>query len=622
MKSARIVPITRLPRNLALFDYSIPDDMRDACLPGTFVTIPFRKKTIAGLVWSVDEARAETLKPITRTLPLRYMAWNMQRAHFEWFARHYCISRATALKALLPDFPRSYLSTGVLRKQRTLPSVLHESFLGERYRDHCALIKKTLKKKKNILICVPTIHEAALLEPHARAAAGDAVTVMHSDLSAGLLFSRWSSLFDRTPHCIIATRAGACVPLHNLGALIVDSAERNEHNQYDLNPRFDVRAVALDIHTRTGCPLVYASDTPRLEEFFLSKRKPCECTATIINMRDEIRATGRGYISEQLIDSVRESLAQKRGAFLFVNRTGASRMITCRDCGHVFSCAQCDAPARAAQSRLICTQCNADEILPSRCPACQSVRFHFIALGTEKIAELVKKEFPDSRVLEFTQQKHPQDILKRLHRGTGVPELHNAIIVGTSYLLRACPEAFRSIGCIGVLSGDPTLTLSDFRSEERHVQLLFEFMRLAKLCNAKFLVQTFSPDARYMKALHSGNYDDYARGALTERAAHQWPPSTRLFRLRLQRSDLPPYPGRHIVSLSPHALISGDPISSIVIADRCVTLGATIRSKTDSMIVFSIPQKTILNAELPEELQSYLRSLPYGWLVDIDPVIL
>lgn len=643
---ARIVPIVRLPRNLHEFDYAVPDDMRETCLPGTFVTIPFRKKKVAGLVWSIEKKNERAYQPIARALPLRYEAWDAQRQHIEWFARHYFISRATALKTLLPEFPRSYLSTGVLRTRRAPSSPLHEAFFKERYHIHCTVIKNTLKKKKSALFFFPTIHDGELFEPTARTAAGShEVLVLHSALSPSALFSRWAALFDGSPRCIIATRTGAGVPLYNVGTLVIDSSERIEHNQYDLNPRFDVRTTAFDMQSRMRCSLTHISDTPRLEEYALLTQplsgnsssitmpvrsaSPSEehpDSITIVNMRDEIRSSGRGYISERLIDVMQECLTRERGVFLFLNRTGASRMITCRDCSHVFSCMQCGSPTRAAQSHLNCDRCGTNEILPPRCPACHSIRFHFIALGTEKIVELVKKEFPRSNVLEFTQEKHPRELIKHLHTTSGTPELRNTIIVGTSYLPRACPESFRSIGCVGVLSADPVVTLSDFRSEERQVQLLFHLASLARNGNAQLILQTFSPERKAIQALSADDYRQYAENALVERAAHGWPPAVRLIRLRipnhLSSRSLDSARKMGSGSVSRRESVPDPIFNSECIVQECTKLGATLRSKTNADLLFSLPQPVLPDAQFSNDLQDYLLSLPADLLIDIDPVVL
>lgn len=57
------------------------------------------------------------------------------------------------------------------------------------------------------------------------------------------------------------------------------------------------------------------------------------------------------------------------------------------------------------------------------------------------------------------------------------------------------------------------------------------------------------------------------------------------------------------------------------IIQECSKLGATLHSKTEATLVFSLSQHALPDAHLPNDLQNYLMSLPNKWLIDIDPVI-
>lgn len=642
MTCARVIPCIRLPRTMHAFDYAVPEETIETCLPGTFVVIPFRNSCIPGLVLSVAKGETKNLKSVHAALPLRYKSWNAQKKYLEWFARYYCVSQATALKTLVPSFPASYLSHGTIKKRASIYSSAYEpvfemasvqaipllkkeplliipATIQERYAQEIALIKNAIKKKKSIVVFFPTIHDVELFEPYARKAIGeDMVTVLHSGLSTTILFARWASLFDIAPKCILATRIGISTPLHNIGAVIIDSSERIEHNQYALNPRYDARACCMVMARHCGARLISISAAPRFEDYApiagtaesetasLRELVP-DSVFSIINMRDELRRHGRGYISEALIDNIAATLENEKGVFLFLNRTGTSRMITCRDCGHIFSCATCGEPQHARASQLVCAGCNTNIPLPGHCPLCRSIRFHFIALGTEKIAELMKQQFPHSRVIEITQKHAAPELLK---------DIHHTIIVGTSFLPFAFPEAFCDIGLICALAADPIISPSDFRAEERHFQTLFHLRMLAKSNGAHFLAQTFSPEHTGIQALISGYYSAYADTALAERATHGWPPAKQLIRLRLNSA-------RHLRLIIAQSGSSGagsiSPIREFVPVPLLLTkLGLSVRSENVREIVLSLN----LQSRMKDELYAYLSSLPNNVLIDIDPVIL
>lgn len=654
MKSARIIPIVRLPRELNEFDYEVPAGMIHACLPGTFVVIPFRSKNIGGLVTDLLPTSSSPLKPITRVLPLRYNAWDAQKEFLWWFAKSYCISRATALRTILPSFPSSFVSKGVIRESKKKPVLRHEaifqlpdhndfrqkktratlvtpSSLQESYAWHIAHIRAVQKTKKSVLLFFPAIHDIELFEPYARTTwQNERVVVLHSDLTPTTLFSRWVSLFDGAPSCILATRTGIGVPIDTLGTIIIDSAERVEHNQYDMNPRYDVRTVVWQMQKYARASVVFSSHSPRLEEYAsplltemgsgsISCKEivsdPISFAPTIINMRDELRARGHGYISEKLLEEIKQCLTSGKGAFLFLNRTGTSRMIACRDCSHLFSCTVCQNPMRAVGALLICDACNVKDPLPSRCPLCRSVRFHFIAPGTEKIASLLRSSLPDIDVMEITQNTIPKDMASALHTHEGRSQymLSKKVIVGTSLLPLSYPECFNDIGLVAVLNSDPRASASDFRSEEYHWHALARSAFLARSMNAKLIFQTFNTEHQGFRFLLNNDYDSYARHALEERATHAWPPFTRLVRIRI-----PPFlSSRRRPGSSPQEL---QEINDI--AKECIRIGATLRSKTSHSILLSIPAPSRPDNALPSDLYTYLVSLPNEWLIDIDPLFM
>lgn len=261
-------------------------------------------------------------------------------------------------------------------------------------------------------------------------------------------------------------------------------------------------------------------------------------------------------------------------------------------------------------SSLVCLHCNTRVPLPDRCQSCRSVRFKFIALGTEKIAELMKRQFPDSRVIEITQ-KHA------LHEPP--KDMYRTVIVGTSFLPYAFPETFCDIGLIGILSADPIISPNDFRAEERHWQTLFHLRMLAKSNDAQFILQTFNPDNIGIQSLAIGNYLSYAHNALLERKVHGWPPETRLIRIRLSVSSR--LRSRRIGAETDGAEKFRNKVAHTII-QHCASLGLSVRSKTANEILLSYNQQYLTRNELPESLWNFLMSIPSDWLIDIDPVVL
>src|SRR4029079_7715747 len=84
-----------------------------------------------------------------------------------------------------------------------------------------------------------------------------------------------------------------------------------------------------------------------------------------------------------------EALHAARKAIVLLNRRGWSNFLTCRTCGHVWMCPQCDVSLVLHRSGgfLACHHCGHREHVPQTCTACGSVSLVRHGTGTERLAE-------------------------------------------------------------------------------------------------------------------------------------------------------------------------------------------------------------------------------------------
>ena len=59
-------------------------------------------------------------------------------------------------------------------------------------------------------------------------------------------------------------------------------------------------------------------------------------------MRRELSAGNRSIFSQLLQQKLQACFAQGRQAMLFLNRRGYNTFVSCRNCGYVVKCPQCD----------------------------------------------------------------------------------------------------------------------------------------------------------------------------------------------------------------------------------------------------------------------------------------
>ncbi|KKR86132.1 MAG: hypothetical protein UU35_C0019G0012 [Candidatus Uhrbacteria bacterium GW2011_GWC2_41_11] len=111
---AEVYPVLRLPRRFFVFDYTIPQEMN--LQRGQMVRIPFRDKTILGVVRSVGSKRGnpERLKSVLE----RVKEWifdDVEMDFFEWLALETAQSVSAILHVAIPPLPKRIpsLSTNI-----------------------------------------------------------------------------------------------------------------------------------------------------------------------------------------------------------------------------------------------------------------------------------------------------------------------------------------------------------------------------------------------------------------------------------------------------------------------------------------------------------------------------
>ncbi len=87
---------------------------------------------------------------------------------------------------------------------------------------------------------------------------------------------------------------------------------------------------------------------------------------------------------------------------MFLNRRGFSSFVSCRSCGFVFKCNNCDISMTYHNNGyLVCHYCGNTEKMPKLCPKCGSNYVKHFGVGTEKLEEAVRHYFKEAKVLRM-----------------------------------------------------------------------------------------------------------------------------------------------------------------------------------------------------------------------------
>ena len=117
------------------------------------------------------------------------------------------------------------------------------------------------------------------------------------------------------------------------------------------------------------------------------------------------------YSLMALIDKINDRLMKKEQVILLLNRRGYSSMLTCRDCGSVLKCPNCDITLtyHKTSGMARCHYCGYTKLNSDICPSCKEDAIRSFGTGTEKLENEIKKLFPKLLLTDSTTRRIPYE---------------------------------------------------------------------------------------------------------------------------------------------------------------------------------------------------------------------
>ena len=418
-------------------------------------------------------------------------------------------------------------------------------------------IGQILAKGKSALVLVPEIGLTPQLTDRFRSRFGDKVSVYHSALNGGERYDTWRTMLTTTSQIVIGTRSAIFTPLPNLGLIILDEEHDSSFKQDHPAPTYHARDIARWRAKSEPCPLILGSATPSLETWVEIQNSaphthylplPTRVQSRplppveIVDMRAELKQGNRSMFSLPLQQALREMQVRKQQGILFIHRRGHSTFVSCRSCGYVAECPQCDVslayhqPGAVENALLRCHYCNHSQPQPRKCPECDSAYFKFFGSGTQKVVEELNLQFPELRCLRFDSDTTST---KGSHRRllTEFVEGKADLLGGTQMLTTGLD--LPQVTLVGVVAADGLLHLSDYRAAERTFQTLTQ---VAGRCGrgdepGKVIIQTYNPEHPVLHAVTKHDYQEFITTELPEREVFNYPPYGKLILLRFSSLD-------------------------------------------------------------------------------------
>lgn len=432
-----------------------------------------------------------------------------------------------------------------IEKKETAPILLYGITASGKTEVYFHLINDVLKKGQNVLFLVPEIALASQLAKRFVSKFGtEEVAIWHSSISDGEKYDVWQKMKDNKIRIIIGARSAVFAPLENLGLIIIDEEHESTYKQTGANPRYDARLVARHRAKTEGAMLLLGSATPDINSYYeaLNSNRLIVLTkryneyklpkVKIVDMRFEhSHGAYKSIFSDILRHEIEQNLADKKQTILLVNRRGFATTTTCQACGHIVECPKCSIPLiyHKQTDSLRCHYCNHEQDLPKYCPECGEETIKNYGLGTQKVEEYAKKDFPNARIArldsDIMNKKNLHiDILNQFMAG----EID--ILIGTQMIAKGMDNP--NVTLVGVMLADQSFNLPDYRASERGFQLLTQVAGRAGRgdFSGRVVFQSYAPDFFALKNAKQQDYKTFYAQEIQNRYELAYPPYSSLIR--------------------------------------------------------------------------------------------
>jgi len=491
-------------------------------------------------------------------------------------------------------------------------------------------IARTLELGRQALVLVPEIALTPQLVARFRSWFQEhdvRLAVLHSGLSDGERYDAWRQVVRGDIAVVIGARSAVFAPLPDLGLIVVDEEHDGSYKQSE-GFRYNARDLAQMRGQMDDAVVLMGSATPVLTTYqraldgHLTHLELPERTAARLLPKVELvdlsQHDGESLLSEPLQTALVETLQAGEQALLLLNRRGYAPFLLCHDCGASMRCPNCDITLTYSQvqSSLRCHYCDFRQPPPDSCDRCSGVRLLPEGMGTERLEEEIRQNFPDAHVARMDRDTTSRKgAHHRLVRQMMAGEID--VLIGTQMIAKG--HDFPAVTLVGVLNADTALNLPDFRSAERVFSLLSQVAGRAGRGDrpGRVLIQTYAVDNYALDFVARHDYQGFAALELSQRQALDYPPFGYLVNLVLSGND-----ETRVCNAAEQIstrLTSG--AAGVEILGPAPCLLPRLRNKYRMQILLKAKQREPLRRQI--EYLGLLRShLPAGVVlaVDVDPV--
>jgi primosomal protein N' (replication factor Y) len=549
MKILSVIPLSK-----GIFKESLTYFTAGNATPGMIITVPFRHKNIEALVVKTDnlasskgmiKASAFSLRKVEKINGAAALNENFLKAADK--LKDYAASGSSAVLAtVLPKiFLENYgkLEHSVSAAPASKSNLRQEKLalqnsVNERMSFYKTFIRESFAKKKSVFIAAPTIHDIEFFRQNLSKGIESYVFAFHNDLPKKKFISSYNSLQkEKHPVLVIGTPPYLYLLNQKFEAVVLENEGSPAYKTFS-RPFLDMRTWAEILAAQYNIRIIFADTLLRMETLWrlyhkeisevmpVSYRLSNRVRKEVIDAKPKELPEGKknppfAALSKELKGKIGESLEENKKTFLFVHRKGLASITVCNDCQTPLLCEDCGKPLvlyeKEGKRFFLCHHCRRKKDALTACGACKSWNLKALGIGTDLVAEEIRKNFPKAQmlILDSDKVKTPKQAAKIMKDFYSAKA---AILVGTEMALHHFTE---KIDNVAVVSFDSLFAIPDFKMNERIMRLLLGLERYA---GANLLIQTRNAQEQVLKEFMSGNIHEFARSEIKSREEFSYPP--------------------------------------------------------------------------------------------------
>ena len=401
------------------------------------------------------------------------------------------------------------------------------------------LIIEALNRKKGSIFLVPEISLTTQMVNGLKKIFGDNISIIHSKMTPAKKKAEWEKIYSGKSKIVIGARSAIFAPVNNLEYIIIDEEHENTYKQED-NARYHIRNVALKRAMLEDCKVIFGSATPSFETYYYAQKGSIKLLelneryngatlpeVEVVNLEDE-----EGYLSKTLLKNMKETISKGEQVILILNRKSHSVQVKCHECNEKLKCPRCSVNLQYYKqiNMLKCSHCEYNVKMYEKCPNCESSKFNFLGMGTEKLEEELEELFGKENILRMdSTTMKTNSLLKKAY--TDFINQKYQILVGTQIVAKGFH--FPNVTLVGVINSDQILQFSDFRAGEKTFQLVTQAAGRSGRGDkkGKVIIQTYNSDSNLIESIKNSDFKSYYNEDMSLRELVKLPPFVKYIKI-------------------------------------------------------------------------------------------